>query len=401
MKKFLSLLALSSTLLAFAACGGEDGNDGDAPYRIMVTGGLSSSGPAQANSQTSILSAKAAVKEINADGGLDGRPIELTVVDDAGDPTKALTKLREAIASGEKPDAYLTSGPSTIIQAVLPILKQNKILSFDQMGNNDLIDPDEHPYNFETAPLVSSFVDALAAYIDEQGYKSVAILHSSSPNGELYGAEMKERLPDAGVKVVGSETFDSAALDMTAQLETLKDKDPDALFLDGYGAPVGYILAGIKKLDWDIPIIGDGPVASSGITSTNPPDGLLGTDDMKNLKFIVMRSTQFQAADERVNSAVATMAGIEDIQASLMLAFPYDSPYLIRAAVESAGTSTDPDALVKALEKPEVTADADTAIIANYGFTSKSHAPNVTPDEFSVVTPSLIHNGQFGNPAAM
>ncbi|MFB7860243.1 ABC transporter substrate-binding protein, partial [Rhodococcus qingshengii] len=91
--------AVAVTSLALSGCSGATGSEGgaDSPYRVLLTGGISAQGVLAANSQTSLLATKAGVQVQNAAGGIGGRQIELTTVDDAGDATIAVTKLREAI----------------------------------------------------------------------------------------------------------------------------------------------------------------------------------------------------------------------------------------------------------------------------------------------------------------
>ncbi len=88
--------------LLLVSCGTADPaeSDGaDEPYRVLVTGGISAQGALAANAKTSILAAKAGAQVQNEAGGIGGRRIELTVVDDGGDPTKAVTELRKAITA--------------------------------------------------------------------------------------------------------------------------------------------------------------------------------------------------------------------------------------------------------------------------------------------------------------
>ncbi|MFI6433763.1 branched-chain amino acid ABC transporter substrate-binding protein, partial [Rhodococcus oryzae] len=75
--------ALAVSAVALAGCSGsssgaDTGSDG--PYRVLVTGAISGQGALAANSQTSILSARAGVEAVNKAGGVGGRQVELTVV---------------------------------------------------------------------------------------------------------------------------------------------------------------------------------------------------------------------------------------------------------------------------------------------------------------------------------
>src|SRR5699024_8857529 len=99
--------------------------------------------------ETSIKSAEAAVAIANEEGGILGRNIELTVVDDNGDPTVAITKLRELLNGDSRPDFVMNSGPSPVSAAMVPVLTENEIVSFNITPTEETTDPQISPFNFE------------------------------------------------------------------------------------------------------------------------------------------------------------------------------------------------------------------------------------------------------------
>lgn len=394
-----SLAAIS--LIALAGCGAssvappQETAGADEPYRVLVLGGIGAEGVLANNSATSVLSAQASAEVINANGGILGREIEVTVADDQGDPTRAVTVVREALASEDKPDVVLNSGPSTIAEATLPLISQAGILSFNIGPTATSADPSVVPYNFDLAPSVGSHVAGFQTEIDAKGYEKVAVLHGSSSYGESFGKLAEEQFTKAGISVTGNQVYDVAALDMTAQLEALKATDPEALILDAYGAPLGYILQGVEKLGWDIPIIGNLSVAATSLVSTEPPSGLLGTNQVKNLTMQAFASTVYDANATQTNEAVATMMKLGDIKATMIMAYNYDALILVKTAAEAIDDSSDPKAIAKALEDPAITANAKTAILSTYAFSEKQHAPAADGKEFTFIPPSSVRDGQY------
>lgn len=401
MRHFTAMLA--GAALVLAGCGGAEGGAGgggsDEPYRVLVTGGISAQGVLAANSQTSVLAARAAVEEINATGGIGGRHVELTVVDDAGDATQAVTRLREALASDTPPDLYMNSGPSTIATATLPILTQNGVLSFNIGPTQDSADPSKFPLNFDLSPSPQDQIRGFVAEVQARGYTSVGIIHGSSAYGETFGPAAESAMTEAGIRVTGIQEYDVAALDMTPQLQALQGGQPQALIVDGYGAPVGYLLQSLERLGWDVPLLGDTSVSATSLVSTDPPAGVLGTPLVRNLTMQVYTSTSYDPAAERVNTMVQTMSRLGDIPANLILAYNYDGIYLAAAAAQDAG-STDAEAIARSLVQPDVLEAADTSVLSRYNFTADVHSPQVSPDVFRFVAPSKVLDGQFGNPKA-
>ena len=401
--KLSALVAVAAAAtLALAGCSGGGGGDtgGDAggsdstPIKAVVFGGLGAEGILHNNATTSVTAAKASVAAVNEAGGIDGRQIDLTVVDDTADPTVAVTKLREILNGKDRPDVVLNSGPSTVAEAITPILSQEQVLSFNIGPTATTGDPKQSPYNFDLSPSVGDYLGSIMAELDGKGYENVAILHGSSSYGELFGKMAGDMAKEKGFNVTGNEGYDVAALDMTPQLEALKRENPDVLVLDAYGAPLGYVLQGIEKLGWEVPIVGNNSVSATGLIAMTPPEGVLGTDQVKNLTMQVFKSTKFDPKNERVNTAVEQMVAAGDIKSSLILAYNYDSMFLYKAAVESAG-SLEAEAVAKALVDPKVQKEADTAMLQLYGFTADSHTPHASPDEYLFISPGKLENGQF------
>lgn len=389
-----ALTAASATAL-LAGCGSDGtGGGADGPYRVLMTAGLSTQGALAGNAATSVLSVKASVAQVNRAGGIAGRKVELTVVDDEGNPTTALTKIRQAIAS-RRPDAVLNAGPSTVAAATLPVLKQYKILSFNIAPTKDSANPAVNPLNFDMTGTPQDYIRGFVPHLQEKGYRSAGIIHGSTATGVTFAEQMEPALKAAGITVAGNQEYDSAALDMTPQLQALQSKNPDVLIMDGYGAPVGHLLKGIEKLGWNVPIVADNSVSATGLISTPPPTGVLGTPQVRNLVTQVYRSTVHDPADRAVNEVVAAMAALGKIESTLIMATNYDVLPLIAAAAAKVGHAGDPQALAKALEDPQVQASAKVVIIKRYNFRPDSHGPNLAVDDLAFVAPSPLKNGQF------
>lgn len=374
--------------------GGSETPSTSEPIKAIVFGGIGAEGILQNNATTSVTAALASVAAVNELGGIDGRQIEIEVIDDKADPTLAVTRLRELMNSADRPDVVMNSGPSTVADAIIPILSQEKIISFNIGPTETSSDPAASPYNFDLSPAPVDYIAGYIPVMEEKGYKNVAILNGSSAYGELFGKLTTELFSEAGFTITGNEGYDNAALDMTPQLESLKSGNPDVVILDAYGAPLGYVLQGFEKLGWDVPVMGNTSVSATGVIAVAPPEGVLGTDQVKNLTMQVFKSTKYDPSDARMVKAVEQMVAAGDIKSSLILAYNYDAMFLYKAAVESAG-SMDPDAVAKALVDPKLADSADTAILQAYRYSPEVHRPVTDPTEYLFIAPGELVNGQF------
>jgi branched-chain amino acid transport system substrate-binding protein len=149
-----------------------------------------------------------------------------------------------------------------------------------------------------------------------------------------------------------------------------------------------------------VPLIGNTSVSATNLIANDPPAGVLGTPQVKNLVTQVFTSTVFDPNNALVNTMVDTMASLGSIPSTLILADNYDAFPLVAAAAEKVGSSTDPKKLAEALETAEVQENAKTAFLSRYNFSSDNHGPNPDTSELKFISPTKILNGQFGNPAA-
>lgn len=122
----MALAALAA--LVVAACGGSQGSSTNTsgPLRVMVdvpiTGGAATGGipfPYGANA------AQAAAKAVNAQGGINGRQLQVDVCDNKGDPNQSATCGRQAASNGDV--AVLGSWDISGANALLPILQREGI----------------------------------------------------------------------------------------------------------------------------------------------------------------------------------------------------------------------------------------------------------------------------------
>jgi branched-chain amino acid transport system substrate-binding protein len=388
----VGLAAVGSLLLT--ACGGSaDPEQTDATYKIMISGGADA-GAQTDQLTTGVLAAKAAVKVANDAGGINGRTIELIESPDNADPQKALSNLRAQIAK-DKPDAYLVASGSNVSVAVAGILQQNEIIFLDSGNSADTNKPATNPLAFHLAAPFRTVVEGYLPVFEANGYKKIGILHGNSAYAKQFGALAEEVYKAKGYEVTNVE-YDSKALEMTAQISAVQAANPDVVVFNGYGAPVGLVLKGITKLGWNVPLLGDTSVTSTPLVTNLPPNGLVGTSDVANLKIEVTKSVDVTQANAATKKAVEVMKSMGAIKGSLNNCLNYDGVMLLAAAGNYA-KSTDAKAIAAALLKTEVNSNAGTAVYAVFPFTADNHQPQLPVDTHSFVAPGVVKDGQLGH----
>ena len=102
-----------------------------------------------------------AFKEKNDAGGACGRPLELTVFDDQGDPTVGVNVTRQALDTGIV--AAFATTESAVTLAVIPLFQEAKVPHFTA-GQSDAITKEGSAYVFRDGPPAAAFNKTLADY---------------------------------------------------------------------------------------------------------------------------------------------------------------------------------------------------------------------------------------------
>src|SRR3954465_15747490 len=89
--------------------------DTNNPYVYLFSADFT--GSIQAFTAGEVQGLNAAVTDINAKGGIQGREVQLQTQNDQNDPTQAVNLLQQRLSSGKKPDAMYPGGSSAVTQA--------------------------------------------------------------------------------------------------------------------------------------------------------------------------------------------------------------------------------------------------------------------------------------------
>ena len=118
----VSVLTVAGVLSACGGGGGTSAAGGDGP--IVIGSHVPLTGPASFVGQGFEVGAELAQKEINANGGINGRQLELKFVDDKGTTDGALTAVRQLLTR-DKALAILGGSTSTSTLGAVPYFRQN------------------------------------------------------------------------------------------------------------------------------------------------------------------------------------------------------------------------------------------------------------------------------------
>src|SRR6266511_204945 len=222
-----------------------------APIKIGVLTPLSPPGDAAAG-QFIVRGAKMAAEEINGQGGvLGGRKIELIVEDDAGTPEKGAAGLRKLV-SQDHVVAVVGQFHSSVTEAVQDLAEQLKVPVFLTQASAKKLTEKHLTYTFRTHVIDPDRVTLWNKWIQQQGFKRVAILAENTDYGVGLVEETKKQFASMNVKAeLKTIIFDRAVVDLTPQLLEIKNWKPDLFINVGIGTPL-YL---ISKQAYDVGLI--------------------------------------------------------------------------------------------------------------------------------------------------
>ncbi len=291
-----------------------------------------------------------AVEELNAKGGILGRPVEYLVEDIQSKQGESATAVKKLI-SRDKVVAILGANASANSLEAAPICQRAKIPMMaisstaprvteigDYIFRICFIDP------FQGAVLAKFSHDSLRA-------KRLALLTSiNSPYSVGLSNVLRERFTTLGGEIVAEQKFAEGDKDFRAQLTAIRAAKPDVIAATGFYTEAALISIQARSLGLDIPIIGgDGWEAPQLIE--------LGGKSVENTYY----STYFSAE----NTAPEVQSFVERYRArwnnevpEAVSALGYDAVYLIAAAIETTGSTDGPklrDAIAATKDFPGVT----------------------------------------------
>jgi branched-chain amino acid transport system substrate-binding protein len=225
-----------------------------------IGGIFSVTGPASFLGDPEKKSLNMVVDAINAQGGIDGHPLEAVIYDTEGDPTKTRLAVGKLIA---KDQVLAIIGPSRTptTLAVVPLAEQGKVPLISCAAGIKITKPVK-PWVFKTAQSDVLAVAAIYQYIQKQNIKKVGILTVANAFGESGKEQLLNQASQFGIEVVQSESFGAKDTDMTAQLTKIRKAKPDAIICWGTNPGPAVVAKNLKQLNLNIPLYQSHGVAS-------------------------------------------------------------------------------------------------------------------------------------------
>ncbi len=378
MRKITAVLLIAGLCTASLFAGGQK-EEGTIKIGaiLAVTGGASFLGAPEAKTAEMIT------EEVNAAGGINGKMIELIIKDSAGNPEKAISFAKQLI---EEDRVIAIIGPSTSGETMqikdLCQSYQTPLLSCS--AAEAIVEP-VASYVFKTPQKDNYVAEWIFSTMNDMGISRIGIVGANTGFGNAGLAQLEKYAPEYGIDIAASETYDSAATDLTAVLTKLKSQNIEAVVNWSIVPAQSIVPKNMKQLGMDMPLFqshGFGNIkyveaagaAAEGIIF--PAGRLLVAEKLpeghpQKANLVAYKS----AYESKYNEDVSTFGG-----------HAYDSIMLIIEALKASG-ATDRDGLRAAIEK--INGFAGTGGI--FKMTAADHN-GLDIDSLEMLT---VRNGQF------
>jgi branched-chain amino acid transport system substrate-binding protein len=197
-----------------------------------------------------------AVDEINKAGGVLGKKVRVIVEDDQGKPEEAQTVVTKLITK-DQVAAVLGEVASSRTMAAAPVAQQNGIPLISPSSTNPKV-TQTGDYIFRVC-----FIDPFQGFVmakfatNTLKVKNVAILRDIKNDYSVGLADVfVENFKKMGGNIVADESYSEGDTDFSAQLTSIKSKNPQAVFMPGYYTEVGLVVRQARKLGLMVPFLG-------------------------------------------------------------------------------------------------------------------------------------------------
>jgi branched-chain amino acid transport system substrate-binding protein len=274
-----------------------------------------------------------AIEEINAGGGLLGRPLELITEDDQSKAGESATVVKKLI-SRDKVVAVLGELTSGRTLEAAPICQASKIPLISPGATNVTVTAKGN-YIFRVC-FIDDFQGTVMATFaaDSLKLRRVAILSSASSAQSVGLAKyFRERFTAAGGIIPAEQKYGEGDKDFRAQLTAIKAADVDGIFVPGYYTEAALISKQARDLGLTVPLLGIDGWESSELIA-------LGGDAVEGAYF----STHYSAE----NRAAGVVAFNERFRqrwghdSDALSALAYDAAMVLADGIRRAGTTEGP-----------------------------------------------------------
>jgi branched-chain amino acid transport system substrate-binding protein len=356
-------------------------NIAQAAAPIKIGSFLTVTGPASFLGDPELKTLQMYVEDINAKGGVSGRPLELVHYDTGGNAKDAVNFVKRLIKN-DNIDLLIGGTTSGDTLAVIPEVEKEGVPFISLAAAVEITEPTKR-WVFKVAPTDRMAAARIFEDLRKRNFTKVALITGDGGFDKSGREQILKLAPEYGITLVADESYGNKDTDMTAQLTKIRATDAQAIINFGFGQAPAIVTKNIKQLGIALPLYHSHGVASKtfidlagdaaeGIrlpaAALVVAEQLPDTDPQKPV--LLAYKKQYEAK----HGPVSTFGG-----------HGYDSLFIAKAAIERAG---GPD---KAKVRDEIE--------KTQGFIGTSGVFNMTPQDHMGLNPDAFKLVEIRNGA--
>jgi branched-chain amino acid transport system substrate-binding protein len=253
---------LVGTLLALAAPAAQAQAPSGQPLKIGY--GIAQTGGLAPNGKSALLAQKIWEEDINAKGGLLGRPVKLIYYDDQSSPA-AVPAIYEKLLDIDKVDIIIGGYGTTQLAAAMPVVipKQKMLIGLFGLAVNAEFN---YPKYFSMIPLgpapkstqTKGFFDIAVAQNPKPQTLAIVAADAEFPINGAEGA--RENAKAAGLKIVYDRRYPLATTDFAPVVRAIQAANPDIVVIFSYPPDSVGMVRAVNEIGYKPKMIGGGMV---------------------------------------------------------------------------------------------------------------------------------------------
>jgi len=224
----------------------------DEPIKIGF--GMALTGPLAANGKMSLVAMQIWENDINAKGGLLGRPVKLVYYDDQSSPAQ-VPSIYAKLLDIDKVDLIVSGYASTQIAAAMPVAIQRKKLFISLFGTG-INETFNYPKYFSMIPNGPTPKPAFTrgffkvAEVQTPRPQTIALAHADAEFGQNACEGARENAKTSGFKVVYDRSYPPTTTDFNPIARAIQAANPDLLVICSYPLDTVGMVRAMKEVDF-------------------------------------------------------------------------------------------------------------------------------------------------------
>jgi branched-chain amino acid transport system substrate-binding protein len=218
-------------------------------------------------------------------GGVDGRQIEFTALDDGYEPGRTATNVQRLVNEDGVFAIFNVIGTANNL-AIWDSLDEDCVPNLYAGTGSPLWGDPAHPWTIGSFPSYSLEAVMYARYLEEnQPDAKVALLTQNDDFGAAYVDTFTQAIEGTDIEVVAEETYEISNTDTTSQITSLAASGADAIVLGTTALACPTTLNAINATNWEPTIFISGTCTSPtlvGLAEPGAAEGIISVTAFKD-----------------------------------------------------------------------------------------------------------------------